>query len=238
MEVKCAGAEALIRWNSANLGFISPAEFIPLAEYLGLITPIGNYVLRQACKHCKGWNDNGYPDYKVNVNLSVVQLVQSDIVETIANALLESQLNPKNLTLEVTESLAINDMERMKEILNRIKALGVKIALDDFGTGYSSLNHIREIPFDLIKVDQNFVKDLTEDPFSQSFIKMVAELAETIGVMICVEGVEKKKQYDILQGMKVKYIQGYYFARPMPKEMFESKFALPIKKEEPPKNGN
>ena len=238
MEVKCAGAEALIRWNSTNLGFISPAEFIPLAEYLGLITPIGNYVLRQACKHCKGWNDNGYPDYKVNVNLSVVQLVQSDIVETIANALLESRLNPKNLTLEVTESLAINDMERMKEILNRIKALGVKIALDDFGTGYSSLNHIREIPFDLIKVDQNFVKDLTEDPFSQSFIKMVAELAETIGVMICVEGVEKKKQYDILQGMKVKYIQGYYFARPMPKEMFESKFALPIKKEEPPKNGN
>lgn len=231
MEVKCAGAEALIRWNSANLGFISPAEFIPLAEYLGLITPIGNYVLRQACEHCKSWNDNGYPDYKVNVNLSVVQLVQSDIVETIANALKDSGLNPKNLTLEVTESLAINDMERMKEILNHIKALGVKIALDDFGTGYSSLNHIREIPFDLIKVDQNFVTDLAEDAFSQSFIKMVAELAETIGVSICVEGVEKKKQYDVLQGMKVKYIQGFYFARPMPRELFESKFALPVKKD-------
>lgn len=230
---ECAGAEALIRWNSANLGFIPPAEFIPLAEYLGLINPIGNYVLREACHHCKQWNDNGYPDYKVNVNLSVIQLLQPDIVEIVERTLDESGLNPKNLTLEVTESLAINDMERMKEILNNIKALGVKIALDDFGTGYSSLSHIREIPFDVIKVDQNFVKDLAEDAYSQSFIKMVAELAETIGVSVCVEGVEQPTQYEVLQGMKVKYIQGYYFDRPMPKDMFESKYAsLPMKDKE------
>ena len=220
----CAGAEALIRWNSAKLGFISPAEFIPLAEYLGLINPIGNYVLTEACTRCKRWNESGYPDYKVNVNLSVVQLLQPDIVEIVEKALKDTGLSPKNLTLEVTESLAINDMERMKEILNRIKALGVSLALDDFGTGYSSLNHIREIPIDVIKVDQSFVKDLAEDAYSQSFIKMVAELAETIGVSVCVEGIETPAQFKVLQGMKVKYIQGYYFDRPMERHDFEAKY--------------
>ena len=220
----CAGAEALIRWNSAKLGFISPAEFIPLAEYLGLINPIGNYVLTEACTRCKHWNDTGYPDYKVNVNLSVVQLLQPDIVETVEKALADTGLSPKNLTLEVTESLAINDMDRMKEILNRIKALGVSLALDDFGTGYSSLNHIREIPIDVIKVDQSFVKDLAGDAYSQSFIKMVAELAQTIGVSVCVEGIETPEQFKVLQGMKVKYIQGYYFDRPMERHAFEAKY--------------
>lgn len=221
---QCAGAEALIRWKSKTLGFIPPTEFIPLAEYLGLINPIGNFVLREACAHCREWNDNGFPDYKVNVNLSVVQLLQNDIVEIVENTLKETQVNPANLTLEVTESLAINDMERMKEILGKIKALGVQIALDDFGTGYSSLNHIREIPFDVIKVDQSFVKDLAEDPYSQSFIKMIAELGESIGVKICVEGIETREQYEVLQGMKVKYIQGYYFDRPMERMKFEEKY--------------
>lgn len=227
---KCVGAEALIRWNSAKLGFISPAEFIPLAEYLGLINPIGNHVLKEACRQCKEWNDNGYPHFKVNVNLSVVQLLQADIVEIVEETLKESGIKPHNLTLEVTESLAINDMERMKEILSKIKALGVKIALDDFGTGYSSLNHIREIPFDVIKVDQSFVKDLAEDAYSQSFIKMVAELAQTIGVSICVEGIETSAQYKVLQGMKVKYIQGYYFDKPMTKDDFERKYTAGIAK--------
>lgn len=221
----CTGAEALIRWNSAELGFVPPAEFIPLAEYLGLINPIGNHVLLEACKECKKWNDNGYPGYKVNVNLSVVQLLQVDIVDTVERAVMETGIKPANLTLEVTESLAINDMGRMKEILSKIKALGVRIALDDFGTGYSSLNHIREIPFDVIKVDQSFVKDLAEDAYSQSFIKMVAELAETIGVSICVEGIETQEQYKVLEGMKVRMVQGYYFDKPMPQRDFETKYA-------------
>ncbi|MGN0401861.1 MAG: EAL domain-containing protein [Acetatifactor sp.] len=222
-ETKCAGAEALIRWNSMKLGFIPPAEFIPLAEYLGLINPIGNYVLKKACFKCKKWNDAGF-DYKVNVNLSVVQLLQPDVVEIVDSTLKESGLAPEKLTLEVTESLAINDMERMKEILGKIKSLGVKIALDDFGTGYSSLNHIREIPFDVIKVDQSFVKDLAEDAYSQSFVKMVAELAETLGVSICVEGIETEPQYKVVKNMKVKYIQGYYFDRPMKCDDFEQKY--------------
>ena len=109
----CEGAEALVRWNSLELGFLSPTEFIPLAEYLGLINPIGSYVLREACAACKGWNDNGHPNYRVNVNLSVVQLLSEDIVEIIRKALRDSGLKPRNLMLEVTEGLAINDMERM-----------------------------------------------------------------------------------------------------------------------------
>ena len=220
---KCSGAEALLRWNSSTLGFITPAEFIPLAEYLGLINPIGNYVLREACIQCRRWNEAGY-DYKVNVNLSVVQLLQADVVEIVEKTIEETGIEPRNLTLEVTESLAINDMERMQGILNRIKALGVKIALDDFGTGYSSLNHIREIPFDVIKVDQSFVRELAEDAYSQSFVKMVAELADTLGASICVEGIETETQYRIVRNMKVKYIQGYYFDRPMKCDAFESKY--------------
>ncbi|MEG1848832.1 MAG: bifunctional diguanylate cyclase/phosphodiesterase, partial [Lachnospiraceae bacterium] len=220
----CTGAEALLRWNSTELGFMQPAEFIPLAEYLGLINPIGNHVLREACQACKEWNDNGYPNYKVNVNLSVVQLLQADIVDIVAQTLEEIGIRPKNLTLEVTESLAINDMDRMKKILGKIKDLGVRIALDDFGTGYSSLNHIKEIPFDVIKVDQSFVKDLADDTYSQSFIKMISELADSIGVSICVEGIENEEQYKVLEGMKVSLIQGYYFDRPMSREAFEDKY--------------
>ena len=222
-EIRCSGAEALIRWNSSKLGFIAPSEFIPLAEYLGLINPIGNFVLREACTQCKKWNDLG-KDYKVNVNLSVVQLLQPDIVTVVRQTLEETGLNPAHLTLEVTESLAINDMERMKLILASIKELGVKLALDDFGTGYSSLNHIREIPFDVIKVDQSFVKDLAVDAYAKSFVKMVAELAEAIGVSVCVEGIESIEQYDVLQGMNIKFIQGYYFDKPLTRENFEEKY--------------
>ncbi|MDD3413225.1 MAG: EAL domain-containing protein [Lachnospiraceae bacterium] len=220
----CVGAEALIRWNNAQLGFISPVDFIPLAEYLGLINPIGDYVLRKACETCKRWNENGHPYYKVNVNLSVVQLLQNNIVSKIADIIKETGINPRNLTLEVTESLAIHDMSRMKEVLSNIRKLGARIALDDFGTGYSSLNHIREIPLDVIKVDQTFVRDLSINQYSQSFIKMVAELAEAIDVRVCVEGIEELTQLTILKDMKVKLIQGYYFGKPMPLEAFDKKF--------------
>ena len=220
----CTGAEALIRWNSKKLGFISPAEFIPLAEYIGLINPIGNHVLDFACKACKKWNDEGHPDFRINVNLSVVQLLQSEIVEIISTAIEESGISPKNLVLEITESLAINDLDRTKTILSEIKKLGVAIALDDFGTGYSSLNNIRALPFDIIKVDQNFVKDLADDAYSQSFIRMIAELGEAIGADICVEGIETANQLKVLKNMKVKYIQGYYFDKPLPMQEFEDKY--------------
>ena len=220
----CCGAEALVRWNSSVLGFVSPEDFIPLAEYLGLINPIGEFVLEQAAKRCKYWNDMGHPNYKVNVNLSVVQLLQNDIIKKIKKVLDETRINPRNLTLEVTESLAINDMEHMKRILSEIKSLGVKVALDDFGTGYSSLNHIREMPIDVIKIDRCFIEHLGEDDFSDAFVKMVNELANTIGVKVCVEGVETKLQLDVACDMRVSMIQGYYFGKPMKIEEFEKKY--------------
>jgi len=222
----CTGAEALIRWNSTELGFISPADFIPLAEYLGLINPIGHHVLQRACEAVKYWNENGHPYYKVNVNLSVVQLMQNDIVDTIAKTIEETGVNPRNLTLEVTESLAINDMERMKRILGNIKKLGIRIALDDFGTGYSSLNHIREIPLDVIKVDQSFVKDLATDQYAQSFVRMIGELADALGVRVCVEGIETAEQFKALENMNVRMVQGFYFDKPMPRDAFEEKYLM------------
>lgn len=223
-ENHCVGAEALVRWNSASLGFINPGDFIPLAEYLGLIHPIGEHVLRQAARQCRYWNQMGHPEFKVNVNLSVVQLIQNDIVKKIKNVVKETGINPKNLRLEVTESLAINDMERMKEVLGEIKETGITVALDDFGTGYSSLNHIRELPIDVIKIDRCFVEHIAEDEFSVAFVKMVAELAKTIGVIVCVEGVEEQAQYEILKKLGIQLIQGYYFGKPMKIEEFENKF--------------
>lgn len=220
----CVGAEALVRWDSKKMGFVSPADFIPLAEYLGLINPIGEHVLIEACKALKHWNDNGHPEYKVNVNLSVVQLMQNDVVERIAQIVEETGIDPHNLTLEVTESLAINDMGRMKKIMASIRNMGIRIALDDFGTGYSSLNHIREIPLDVIKVDRSFVQELAKDDYSRSFIKMVAELAGAIDVNICVEGIEEKDQYEILGDMNVTLVQGYFFDKPMKYSEFNNKY--------------
>lgn len=220
----CMGAEALIRWNSEKLGFISPAEFIPLAEYLGLINPIGDYVLRQACQKCKFWNDSGHPEYKVNVNLSVVQLLQNDMADRVREVLEDTKIAPQNLTLEVTEGLAINDMARMKQILGQIKGLGVRVALDDFGTGYSSLNHIREMPIDVIKIDRCFIEHLGKDEFANVFVKIVCELAAAIGMNVCVEGVEHMLQYEILKKMQIQMIQGFYFGKPMRAEEFEKKY--------------
>lgn len=220
----CCGAEALVRWNSTELGFIPPSDFIPLAEYLGLINPIGEHVLYEAVKRCKYWNDCGYPDYKINVNISVIQLLQPDFVGKVKQVLDRVKINPKNVTLEVTESLAINDMDRMKKVLNHLKKLGVCVALDDFGTGYSSLNHIRELPIDIIKIDKCFVDNLSEDEFAEAFIKMVSQLAKAIGMAVCVEGVEQRKQLEILKDMCVDMIQGYYYGKPMPVKEFEKNY--------------
>ena len=175
---------------------------------------------------CKYWNDFGHPEYKVNVNLSVIQLLQNDIIDTIKNALTETEVQPSNLTLEVTESLAINDMVRMKKILSEIRNLGVRVALDDFGTGYSSLNHIREMPLDVIKIDRCFIEHLGEDDFSNAFVRMVSELANAINVRVCVEGVETKRQRDIVKKMGIRMIQGFFYGKPMKIEEFEKKYLI------------
>ena len=218
---KFVSCEALVRWNSSSLGFLGPGEFIPLAEYLGLITSIGGYVLEEACKQCKYWNEHGYPDFRINVNLSVVQLLQKDVVGDIASILKKTGVNPKNIVMEITESFAINDMDRVLKIVSGIKSLGPMIALDDFGTGYSSLNYIKQLPFDIIKVDKTFIDDIVDDEYAQAFIKLIVGLSKTIGTKIVVEGIENEQQYELLKELGVHYIQGYLFGKPLPSDEFE-----------------
>jgi diguanylate cyclase (GGDEF)-like protein len=223
-QYKHIGAEALVRWNSEKLGFLSPDEFVPLAEYLGLINPIGNYVLKKACECCRQWNESGTGEFAVGVNLSVVQIMQTDIVDVIKECIEENHLKPQNLILELTERLAINDLARTKQTLLDIKALGVRLALDDFGTGYSALSSLRALPFDIIKVDQNFSKGIETDDYSKAFIKTISQLGKTIGAEVCVEGIETKQQLSALKGLGVKYVQGYYYDKPLRRAAFEEKY--------------
>ena len=220
----CIGAEALVRWNSKLLGFVKPDEFIPMAEYLGLIIPIGRHVLYEACRHCKNWNDFGNPDFTISVNLSVIQLMQNNIVEVVRRAVKETGIDPNNLILEITESVAIQDMQKIKKALQGLRDMGIRIALDDFGTGYSSLSRLKELPFDEIKIDKSFVDDLTEDEFSEAFVETVTNLADTISVNVVVEGVEKEQQAKELDNMKVDMFQGYLFDKPLTSEEFEEKY--------------
>lgn len=218
---ECSSCEALVRWDSKALGFMGPGDFIPLAEYLGLITSIGDYVLEEACRQCRYWNEHGIPDFHINVNLSVVQLLQKDVAETVARILKKTGVNPKNIVLEITESFAINDMDRVLDIIKGIKKLGPRIALDDFGTGYSSLNYIKQLPLDIIKVDKTFIDDIVEDEYAQAFIKLIVELSDTIDTDIIVEGVENEAQLNILKELGVDYIQGFYYGKPVPTYEFE-----------------
>ena len=218
---ECSSCEALVRWDSKALGFMGPGDFIPLAEYLGLITSIGDYVLEEACRQCRYWNEHGIPDFHINVNLSVVQLLQKDVAETVARILKKTGVNPKNIVLEITESFAINDMDRVLDIIKGIKKLGPRIALDDFGTGYSSLNYIKQLPLDIIKVDKTFIEDIVEDEYAQAFIKLIVELSDTIDTDIIVEGVENEAQLNILKELGVDYIQGFYYGKPVPAYEFE-----------------
>lgn len=220
----CTGCESLVRWDSKSLGFIGPGEFIPLAEYLGLITDIGDFVLETACRQCKEWNEKYNPDFRVNVNLSVVQLLQQNVVKHISELILSTGVNPANITLEITENLAINDMERVTAIISGLKKIGVKIALDDFGTGYSSLNYIKQLDFDVIKIDKSFVDEILTDDYEKAFVKLIVDLSRQIGVKLCVEGIESREQYELLRNLQADSIQGYYFSKPIPAKDFEEKF--------------
>lgn len=220
----CIGAEALVRWNSSALGLLYPNEFISIAEYLGLIVPIGEHVLEEATKRCRYWNDFGHPEFRINVNFSMVQLMSTDIVSSIKHALEESGINPYNLVIEVTESLAENDAEVLKEVLANIRALGVRISLDDFGTGYSTFSRLKDMPFDEVKIDKSFTDGIGEDFFSDSFVKNVTDLADSANMDVIVEGVETDKQKNALEDMNIDIIQGYLYDKPLSKEEFENKY--------------
>ena len=157
----------------------------------------------------------------MNVNLSVIQLLQNNVVDNVRNIMESTGVNPKNIVLEITETFAINDMNRVMRIIEGLKELGPQIALDDFGTGYSSLNYIKQFPLDIIKVDKTFIDDIVDDEYAQAFIKLIVNLSKTIGTNICVEGVEHEEQYELLKELGADYIQGYYFGKPVNSKEFE-----------------
>jgi len=178
---------------------------------------------------CKHWNDTYDPDFMVSVNLSVIQLVQPNIVERIKEIARATEVNPNNIILEVTESLAVEDMNLMKNVLIRLKEYGFSIALDDFGTGYSSLNHIMEMPLDYIKIDKSFVSNYGTANFNPSLLSAITELAHSVNMEVIVEGVETKQQMEFLMFLNTDRIQGYLYGKPMPAKDFEKDFFIPKK---------
>jgi diguanylate cyclase (GGDEF)-like protein len=209
---RVSGFEALVRWHHPIHGMVMPGRFIPMAEETGLIAGIGQWVLRQACMEATRWPANT----RIAVNISPVQFDRSDIVDVVAAALRESRLDPSRLELEITEGVVVLDTGDALATMRRLQALGVRLALDDFGTGYSSLSYLRSFPFDKIKIDQSFVRDLSEQVESQAIISAVVAVADSLGMTTTAEGVETQEQLDLLRRAGCTEAQGYLFSRPIP----------------------
>jgi diguanylate cyclase (GGDEF)-like protein len=207
-----SGMEALLRWRHPERGNVSPADFIPLAEETGLIVPIGEWVLREACATASRWPGH----LKVAVNLSAMQFKGRHLVETVFSALAASGLEPQRLELEITESILLEDSEATLATLHRLRGLGVQIALDDFGTGYSSLSYLRKFPFDRIKIDRSFVKDIAEETGSLNIVRAVTAMAAGLGMATTAEGVETREQLERVRKEGCTEMQGYFFSPPRP----------------------
>ena len=204
--------EALLRWNSADHGYVSPAKFVPLAEDTRLIVPMGEWVLQQACSEATNWPDH----VKVNVNVSGEQLIEPNFHEAVARALATSGLRPARLELEVTESIFLRDADVARQALEQCMALGCSVALDDFGTGYSSLGYLRKLRFSTIKVDRSFVQGAAQnDPESLAIVRAVVAMAQSLELTTTAEGVETEEQASLIRALGCNRIQGYYFGRPM-----------------------
>lgn len=209
-EDRITGFEALLRWQHPSRGLVSPAEFIPVAESTGLIRPIGEWVLHEACRTAAGWPD----DIRVSVNFSAIQFRDPRIVELVTEALDATKLSPRRLEIEVTETMLISEGEPAVAILRSLSRSGIQIALDDFGTGYSSLSYLRDLPLDRIKVDQSFIHHLTTNPHSASIVKSLIGLASELGMNTSAEGVETAEQLAFLRHHKCGEAQGYLIGRP------------------------
>lgn len=212
-------AEALLRWVDADGKMSSPGEFIPLAEYLGLIIPLGDYVLRQAARECRLINQT-HPDFTISVNVSMRQFQQPDFVEKVKSAIMDTGVKPENMILEVTEGLAVQDLQQIKRVMGQLRSMGILVAIDDFGTGYSSLSNMREIPLDIVKIDRSFIRDISVDAYSKSFVRLIIDLSHSMGRKVCVEGVETKEQLDYCVKFGADSIQGFYFWKPMAADPF------------------
>jgi predicted signal transduction protein with EAL and GGDEF domain len=209
------GMEALLRWNHPQHGFITPDDFIPLAEDTGLIGPIGEWVLGTACRQANEWANEGLPALKLSVNVSSRQLMHGLSGETIARQLEESGLAPASLTLEITESLFIGDSPEAIAWLGDIRELGVSLSIDDFGTGFSSLSYLKNIPADFVKIDRSFIIGLTENSEDRAMVKAIVSLAHAMGFQTVVEGVETAEQLEFLKPLGCGYVQGFYYSKPL-----------------------
>jgi EAL domain-containing protein (putative c-di-GMP-specific phosphodiesterase class I) len=206
------GVEALVRWRHPTRGLIAPDKFIPLAEETGLIVPLGEWVVRQACNDATSWP----ADVKVAVNLSPVQFKQADLFEVIQSALESSGLPPERLEIEITESVLLERGAENHAFVEKLKSIGISLALDDFGTGYSSLSYLTTFPFDKIKIDKSFIANLTKRHNSTAIISSIVTLARGLDIVVTAEGVETREQYDRLKSMGVNFAQGYLLGRPVP----------------------
>ena len=207
-----SGFEALIRWNHPKQGLVGPAEFIPLAEEIGFIVPIGEWVIRQACTTAAQWPEHLH----VAINISAAQFRSPGLMQVIVGALAASGLNPTRLEIEITETVLLHNRDTTLAVLHQLRALGVRIAMDDFGTGYSSLTYLQCFPFDKIKIDRSFVKDITESAGSLNIVRAIAALATGMGMTATAEGVETKEQRDKIASEGCTEMQGFLFSRPLP----------------------
>ncbi len=213
------GFEALLRWHHPEQGMLSPLEFIPIAEETGLIVPIGEWVLRTACHEAAGWPR----PYKIAVNLSAKQFQGHDLAEVVHRILLETGLSPSRLELEITETALFDDLQKALDALRRLRALGVSIAMDDFGTGYSSLSSLQAFPFDKIKIDRQFVEQLSDKKHAAMIVRSVLGLGKSLEIPVLAEGVETADQLEFLSAEDCGQVQGFYFGRPASAEHIRKK---------------
>ena len=210
--------EALLRWRDPEAGLIPPNDFIPVAEQTGLIIPIGEWVLYEACRQGAAWQKEGYPRVRISVNVSTVQFSRDGFVNTIQRALTESKFDPTCLEIEITESAIMSNPKGATDVLAEIKALGVSIALDDFGTGYSSLNYLRRFPIDTLKVDRSFIEDVDKNPQDEQIVAAIVAMAHAMNLRVVAEGVETRDQLRVVSENDCDLIQGFLFSRPAPAE--------------------
>jgi len=216
-----AGVEALVRWRHPERGLVPPGEFISIAEETGLILQLGEWVLRSAARQATLW-----PGLQMSVNISPAQFRQPDLVQVVRYALRQSGLAPHRLELEVTESVLIQQPDAAAKLLSDLKALGVRVAMDDFGTGYSSLSYLQRFHFDKIKVDRSFIGAIGIEPTAAAIIRAVINLASSLGMLTCAEGVETNEQLEVLRGEGCSEVQGYLFGKPMPAAEFARQYGL------------
>ena len=210
-----SGVESLVRWHHPRLGRISPADFIPIAEETGLIIPMGYWILRRACQQYKQWQSLGIASFKLSVNLSLCQLKDPNLVPVIRSILIETEINPDYLELEITESFMVSDISAAIATLTELRKLGIQIAIDDFGTGYSSLSSLKNLPIQTLKIDKSFLDDLLVTNKNQVILQSIIELGHRLKLQIIAEGIENEGQLKMLKAMNCDCGQGYFLSRPL-----------------------